>query len=207
MRSFSPFVLDRLSQDTVETFSLLAIRNDLFLSTLSYDVTYDGQEFISDIGILDFSPPVQSSNVDRETFRFTISDPLGAVRTTFQGSPSGQPIKTYLAFFNPDGTPNLELDNVIVAYEGTVDKVFYSNDFDEAIVTLEASSPMSALNLVRTLITSRDGMDQLSLTDTSFDNVIETNETSILWGKMPATTSNSTGFTAGTVVIDPTWGP
>jgi hypothetical protein len=43
---------------------------------------------------------------------------------------------------------------------------------------------MSDLDMVRSIITSKDGMDQLSSTDTSFDSIFKDKSVSVKWGKI-----------------------
>ena len=43
---------------------------------------------------------------------------------------------------------------------------------------------MSDLDMVKPFISSKDGMDQKSATDTSFDEVYEDNEITLKWGKV-----------------------
>ena len=73
--------------------------------------------------------------------------------------------------------------DLLVSYKGYIDSVTYQNNFEQAAIVIEASSPMADLSLVKTVITSKSGMDQLSLTDTSFDSVIDKNESIVRWGR------------------------
>lgn len=152
-------------------------------STLSYEIEVEGNIYQKDPGILDYDQPRQSSTVDREAFTLVISDNFNVFKNIINFSQASSPVKVRVGFFNEDGTPNTSSENFLVSYEGFIDKVSYSNDFEEALITFEFSSPMQDLGLVKTLITSKSGMDQFSLIDTSFDKIIDENESVLLWGK------------------------
>lgn len=187
MRKFNNFIASKLKSDTLSTYTLFDF--DLentparFTST-PYPITFNGQEYVSDIGVVDFKVPIQSASVDRQSFSVAISDNLSILKNSVTKSNAGRDATLYMGFFNDDGTPNTSLENVLIVYKGFIDKTTYSNDFDEAIFTIELSSPMADLSLVNTIITSPNGMDQHSLTDTSFDKVIEDNEEIVKWGKI-----------------------
>jgi hypothetical protein len=49
---------------------------------------------------------------------------------------------------------------------------------------LEGTSPMADLDLVKNFIASKNGMDQKSTSDTSFDQIYDGSEITIRWGKV-----------------------
>jgi hypothetical protein len=187
MRNFNSFILSNLKSNNLKTYSLFDF--DLentpakFAST-PYPITFNGSNYVTDIGVIDFKVPIQSASVDRQSFSVAISDNLSILKNSVSKSNAGRDATIYMGFFNTDGTPNTNPENVLIVYKGFIDKTSYSNDFDEAVFIIELSSPMADLSLVNTMITSADGMDQYNLTDTSFDKVIEDNEEIVKWGKI-----------------------
>lgn len=187
MREFNNFILSNLKSTDLRTYTLFDF--DLentpakFTST-PYPILFNGDNYTTDIGIIDFKVPIQSASVDRQSFSVAISDNLSILKNSVSKSNAGRDATIYMGFFNSDGTPNTNPSNVLTAYKGFIDKTNYSNDFDEAVFVIELSSPMADLSLVNTMITSPSGMDQYNLNDTSFDKIIEDNEEIVKWGKI-----------------------
>lgn len=187
MRKFNSFISERIKTDNLASYSLFYFdleAGPARFTSLPYSVTFDGNEYVSDVGIVDYTVPIQSASVDRQSFKIAISDNLSIFKNSTFRSNAGRDAEVYLGFFNLDGTPNTDLENVIPVYKGFIDKTSYNNDFDEAMFIVELSSPMADLSLVNTLITNAQGMDQVNLNDTSFDKVLDDNEQIIKWGKI-----------------------
>jgi hypothetical protein len=186
MREFNPFILAKLGEEPLKTFTLMFLdleSGPVYLSTLPYSVTFDGNVYSSDLGIIGYTTPIQSSNVNKQSFSISISDNLSYFKSSVIKSNAGRVAKMYFGFFNSDGTPNLLTENLVMSYSGFIDSAGYTNDFSEATFTVELSSPMADLSLVNSLVTSPSGMDQINTTDTSFDNVLVDNEQILKWGK------------------------
>lgn len=187
MREFSNFVLEKLREEVIRSYSLIELdfkQELLRIASTPYPITYNGNEYLADIGVIDFRVPIQTSNVDRQSFSISFADNNSVFKNLVSNSESGRDARLYMGFFDEFGVPNTDPENVIIVYEGFIDAHSYSNDFSEAIFSIELSSPMADLSLVNTLVTSPDGMDQISETDTSFDNVLEDNEQILKWGKV-----------------------
>lgn len=187
MREVSSFILEQFDKDEIRTFSLIDLELEsgyVYFTDGPHALTVQGetQEYSADIGILNYTAPKQTSIVDRESFSVSIEDVNGVFKSSINRSISGKNVRFRLGFY--DGhTPNLDPENLIVAYKGYIDTVAYENDGDMASVSIECSSPMQDLALVKTIITSPKGMDQVNLSDTSFDKVIDQNEIMYKWGK------------------------
>lgn len=188
MRKINAFMKGRIASNDLKTYSLL----DLELSSQTFyfadqtnDIQLDGETTVyqGDPGVLQFDPPRQSSSVDREAFAIVLADTLGAFKSEISQNLAGKSVRVRTGFFNADGTINTDPANVLLTYSGYIDSSSYNNDFGAASMSIECSSPMQDLGLVKTMITSPDGMDQFNVTDTSFDRVIEDNQLSALWGK------------------------
>jgi hypothetical protein len=186
MRKVNAFVESKIYADVLNYFALVEIElpsYSLYVTTLPYDVTVGSKVFSSDAGIVDYTPPAQATSVDRATFSFSFADPSGFIKSKIMSGVASSYIRVRNGFFNADETANLDPVNFIVAYEGVVDESSYSSDFEESVVSFTGSSPMADLGLVKTLITSPDGMDQFNIDDTSFDRIIANKTEKVKWGK------------------------
>lgn len=186
MRNFSDFVLQKFNEDVIKTYSLIELdfKDSIFrITNTPYPIFFNENQYNSDVGVIDFKVPVQTSSIDRQSFSIVFADNNSYFKNVVLNSEAGRDAKLYLGFFNEDGTPNTDPENVVLVYKGYIDSHSYSNDFQEAVFTIELSSPMADLSLVNTLVTSPDGMDQINELDTSFDKVLEDNEEVLKWGK------------------------
>jgi len=186
MRQVNAFVESRIYAEVLEYYAIIFLELDglnLYFTTLPYDITVDGQLYISSVGIVDYSAPNQTSVVDRENFQFSLADPDGSFKERLRTGIAGKAAELSVGFFNNDGSPNTDPENFIISYKGWIDGTSFSSDFEESTINIDCSSPMAALGLIKTMFTSSDGMDQFNTSDTSFDNVIANNETKFKWGK------------------------
>jgi len=186
MRKVNAFVESKIYADVLNYFALIEIElpgYSLYVTTLPYNVTVETKTFTSDAGIVDYTPPSQSTSVDRETFNFSFADPSGFLKSKMMSGVASSYIRVRNGFFNADNSANLVPANFVVAYEGVIDDSSYNSDFEESVVTFTGSSPMADLGLVKTLITSPDGMDQFNSDDTSFDKIIANKTEKFKWGK------------------------
>jgi len=186
MRNVNAFVESKILSDVLNYYALIEIELDgfsLYVTTLPFSVTIGSKVFVSDVGIVDYSPPAQSSVVDKEKFAFSFADPSGFLKKKLQSGSASSYVRVRNGFFNSDNTPNLEAENMITAYQGYIDETSFSSDFEESTVNISCASPMADLGLTKTLFTSEDGMNQYNTEDTSFDRVIENNESKFKWGK------------------------
>lgn len=186
MRQFSTDLQTVLDSDVIEYAFLikLSFNSTYYITSNSYDVVYEGNTYLADSGLFNVDSPKTSTVVDRESYTIMVADLLNEMLAEFKSNVVGKPVEVYLAFKDSSGDLMLSSTDVIKVYKGTVDKPSISNDFEEKIATLEGTSPMSDLDLVRSFITSKDGMDQKSETDTSFDEIYEGSEITIKWGKV-----------------------
>ena len=165
---------------------------ELKYTTLPYDHTFDNELYISNNGIVGIDQPRMSDSLDREAFDINISDNDHLLRTSLDTwNMFGAPFKVYLGYINTTDTtidgaaPNTPLNGKFVAYEGYVDTYAYSITPDEEIIlSIEGSSPMSALDLTRTLLTSKAYIREKYPTDSCFDEVTESSDVvTVKWGK------------------------
>lgn len=186
MRQFSTAVQTVLDSDLIEYAFLikLGFTQTYYLTSNSYDVVYEGNTYLANTGLYEFDSPKFSTVIDRESYRVVISELFDEILPEFRANVVGKPIEVLFVFRDANGDLLLSAGEAIHAYKGTVDKPSISNDFDEKIAILEGTSPMSDLDLVRPFIASKNGMDQISTTDTSFDDIFDGNEITFKWGKI-----------------------
>lgn len=186
MRQFSTAVQTVLDSDLIEYAFLikLSFNSNYYLTSNSYDVVYGGNTYLANSGLYEFDSPKFSTVVDRESYKVVISELFNEMMPEFKLNVVGKPIEVYVALRDANGDLLLSTNDVLKVYKGTVDKPSISNDFEQKLAVLEGTSPMSDLDLVKPFITSKDGMDQKSSTDTSFDEVYDDSEITIKWGKV-----------------------
>lgn len=186
MRQFSTAVQTVLESDLIEYAFLIKLEftQTYYLTSNSYDVVYEGNTYLANTGLYEFDSPKFSTVIDRESYKVVISELFGEMLPEFRANVVGKPIEVLVVFRDANGDLLLSAGEAIHAYKGTVDKPSISNDFEQKLAVLEGTSPMSDLDLVKPFITSKDGMDQKSATDTSFDEVYDGSEITIKWGKV-----------------------
>lgn len=199
MRTFSSTVQGLINSNHLDFFYLLELNlsNDYFFTTASHDIHHSSftslptgcsipsnRAFLSDGGILTIDTPKFSSTVDREAYRITLTDLNDVMLTEFETNVVGKPITAWLGFYDSNYQPLLNTNDILVAYKGFVDGPAIANDWENKVATLEGTSPMSDLDRVNSFLTSRDGMDQVSSTDTSFDSIYTDSALEIKWGKV-----------------------
>jgi hypothetical protein len=102
----------------------------------------------------------------------------------FKSNVVGKSIEVFVTLRDANGQLLLGTSDVLSVYKGVVDKPSITNNYEQKLAVLEGTSPMSDLDMVKTFISSKDGMDQKSATDTSFDEVYDDNEVTLKWGKI-----------------------
>jgi len=196
MRVYSPLIKTLMSQDTIEVYILVKITiagNDLCHTTCPYDLDIPGLGYFeANSNLVSVELPKMSSTVDREAYKITYADPEFSYRGIFQEGALGSPVSTYLVMKNTtdttiEGVPpgGLALNDIITVYSGTVDAPSYNVSADDTVMTtLECTSPMGALDLVRVYNTSKDCVASYDATDTAYDQVYQgSSQMQFLWGK------------------------
>jgi hypothetical protein len=82
------------------------------------------------------------------------------------------------------GQPMTAVADLVTTYKGKIDGFSYNISQDSVILSIEAASPMAALDMSKPHITSRDYQRKLNPSDSAFDYVYEGSKTITLsWGK------------------------
>lgn len=197
MRVFSSAVKTLISSNAVVGFIIVEINarsGTLRHTNAPSDIVVSGQTYLASGNLQTVEAPRLSQVVDREAYKIVYVDPTYTMRAMFEEGLIGVKVKVTTGFYNTTngslngvspGDPLLDPNDMIILYHGFVDNHVYSmSDDNEVIVTIECSSPMADLDLVRGFYTSKDSIARYSSTDTAFDQVYDgSRATTYLWGK------------------------
>lgn len=196
MRVFSPLLKALFDEYTIEAYILVEfIINDTPMrhTTCPYGLTIPGIGFFApNANLLSVEMPKASSVVDREAYKIVYADPEFTYRAIFQDGVLGSPVSTWLVFKNTTGASiegvlpgALALNDVVPVYKGKIDAPSYNVSSEDTVTTtIECTSPMGSLGLVRSYNTSKDCVQQYDATDTAYDQVFEGSaQMQFLWGK------------------------
>jgi hypothetical protein len=186
MRVFSSVVEAVLASDDIEFFFLikLSFNSNYYITSHGQDIVFDGNTYSANGGLFEVDSPKFSSVIDREAYRIVVLDNLNAMKAEIESNVVGKPIDVKLGFLDTNGDPITAPADVLSVYSGYVDAPTISNDWDKKVVSFEGTSALADLDMVNSFITSRDGMDQKSATDTSFDQIYDSSAIEIKWGKV-----------------------
>lgn len=191
MISFNAKVIDLLSQPSIEAFYLVEIelptvyRTTSFFSDLTLD---DGNTYYNDGRLLTVDPPKLSATVDREQYKITFADTDMYFGQYLNSGLVGTRVSVRVGFVDTlTNMPLLQMANTILVYKGRVDNGAYGISTDEAgdcVFVLTCSSPMGDLDLVKTMMTSKDALRNIDPSDNSFEQIYEgVGQIELKWGK------------------------
>lgn len=200
MKTISAPVLTLIKLNHTEVF--IAVEFDTIkVTSLPFDITLsNGVTYVSGGGLLGVAPPRQTSVVDREAYRLSFADVNGALKAKFNSGVVGMKLKVLVGFINKSpsgiagsdgvvvapGDPFRDIRDTVTSYAGVVDTTAIFIDPKEGSITatIEGSSPMGALDMRKTFMTSKEAMRARSANDTSFDYVfVGSGTASLKWGK------------------------
>jgi hypothetical protein len=145
---------------------------------------FNSETYLSTSSLVSFGPPRISSSVDREVYELIFLDHDNSIQQALRTGITGKKVTVYAAFYNSSNVLLNSVNDVLVAYEGLIDSGKVVNDGSVKQAIISVASPMATLDSIGGYIVSRDGMDQVSSTDTSFDEVYVGGETvNLKWGK------------------------
>lgn len=186
MRQFSAAVQNVINSDNIRFAFLIKLEfnTTYYLTSFSRDIEYNNNIYLANGGLYEFDSPKFSSVVDRESYKIVISEVLDTLSAEFRANVVGKPISVFVALLDANGEPLLSLNDVLSVYKGYVDSPSITNDFEQKLAVIEGTSPMSDLDMVRSFMTSKNGMEQVSSSDTSFKEIFENKEITVKWGKV-----------------------
>lgn len=186
MRSLSAAALAALNLSDPKFFLLaeLGFSTVVRATSLPYSVTFNSKTYYPDTAVVSFGPPRVSNTVDREVYELTLIDHNNEFQAYARAGINGKLLTVYAGFLDASGQPLLGANDVFIAYKGFMDTASISNDGQAKLFVIRAASPMGNLDATGGYVVSKDGMDQVSSTDTSFDEIYSGSKPiNMKWGK------------------------
>jgi hypothetical protein len=208
MRKISTLVKNALSSGVYSGFLLVDIisqGNPLHFTTLPYDVRVGSQDYSTDNTLSFIDKPALATNTDKELYKITFADPELLYASNAHALVNAE-VRVRGGLFNMGSTdivasdgvaysskrPILSPDDMLIIYAGVVDKTGYHVSEDGVTFEIECASPMSSLDAVNSLYTTRNSQQQrvpaamwALAPDTAFDNVsLGGKSQEFLWGKI-----------------------
>lgn len=199
-RTFSTNFLSVINSDTIKYFYLIQIelektgastqtRNTYYYTSYDRNISWNGQTWSGDGGLFEIDSPRFSSIIDREAYTVVLQDKDNTLSDIFKQGVIGNDIFVRVGVLDSSGNPLLGTDSngvsdVVSIYSGFIDSPSITIDWDVKTAKIQGTSPMADLDQIKLFMVSKDGMDQKSASDTSFDKIYEDNETHLAWGKI-----------------------
>ena len=187
MRNFSTTVQSIIDSGNIKFFYLIDLyfNSTYHLTSYSRDIDYDGNVYTSDGGLFEIDAPKLSSIVDREAYKVIVADLDDSLLTDIRSNVVGKDILVRLGFINPaNNQPLLDPQDIVYVYKGFVDSPEIVNNWESKLASIEGTSPMADLDMVNSYVTSRDSIKQRNPNDTSFDEIYDSSELDLKWGKV-----------------------
>lgn len=203
MRLHSPVIEELISRDATCPFLLVKLGPNkdgitFRYTTFTEGLMYNGEWYSADNGLSYVDPPKLSELLDREAYKISFSDPSYELRSFLEGGSftsqfTGANVEVIGGFVNItessefDTAPGRPYKDFMILYKGYLDVANYSiNSNEEIILEFECASPMGVLDLTRTILNSKNYLNQKYPTDTSYDQVLESGaKLELQWGKKP----------------------
>jgi hypothetical protein len=186
MRNLSAAALAALNLENPKYFLLAKIEfsTPILATSLPYNITFNSETYYASSPVLSFGPPRVSTTVDRETYELALLDHDNSFQAYAKVGVSGRLLTIYAGFLDSTEQPLTGLTDVFIAYRGYIDSCKIVKDDTQKVFLLQAASPMGNLDATGGYVVSKDGMDQVSDTDTSFDDIYSSGKSAtLLWGK------------------------
>jgi hypothetical protein len=191
MITFSNNVVTALADPVIESFYLVRLGHATPVYKTSYFrdlIMSDGNTYLSDGALVNIDPPRLSSEVDREIFKIVLTDVGVNLATLINDGLVGTSVEARLGFVNQSTRqPYQDIADTVIVYKGRVDsvtRVITTENIGEIAYTLECSSPMGDLDLVRTYLTTQDYLDKKYPGDNSYELIfVGAGPVNLKWGK------------------------
>jgi hypothetical protein len=186
MRPNSQNLVSTLLEDNLGVAALVNLdwNQNYYFTDLGRDVTVGGQVYQSSHPLVSIDPLRYNSVVNRELFNFKLSALDADMIAEIAAGITHRPVQISLMFLVTD-VAQTDPAELLPLYRGYVSKVEEMINQDEKIFNIECTAPLSDLDAIGTLYTTKSGMEVYSATDTSFDTVNENSQAiSLKWGKI-----------------------
>lgn len=185
-RTFTTAFQNVIDSDVINYFFLFKIdlSTTYYFTSFHRDISWDSQTWVSDGGLFEVDPPKTSSVLDREAYRIVLTDIDDEFSDEFKQGVVGADINVWVGLLDSNNEPLLNSGDIINIYSGFVDQPSIKIDWETKYANLEGTSPMADLDQVNLFMVSRDGMKNVSATDTSFNAIYDDSEIHLKWGKV-----------------------
>ena len=175
-----------LSNDTIGYFGLVKLdwNATKYITSLPHDVTWNGNTYLSDPTIMEVEAPRYNDVTDREAFMLRLNGMDDTIKNEVETGIIHRGVDIRLGF-TIGGVPQLGLNDTLHVYSGHVANVKFATTDGNMIWEIECSAPLSNLDAISTIYTTKDSMKNIDATDTCFDKIQEGNESKkVAWGKI-----------------------
>jgi len=196
MRAFDQNVFNILESGNVSIFYLVSfIFSDytLRLTSLPYSVTFDGEVFSDEYGIVLIAPPKLSKTLDRQSYKITLSDFEFGLANRLLVENVGVQATVKIGFINTadapiynyePGSPILSPLMIYTVYKGILDDAGYSSSKDGVRLELTCAAPLANFEMVKVTHATKESIKNLSPGDTCFDQIhLGSKSFDLVWGK------------------------
>jgi hypothetical protein len=178
-----------LSEPTVRMFTMVSVGDYKVTDYFNSITLNNGDYFLSDGRLLGIDPPAMTTSVDRQQYKISFADDDNFFGAMFEEvGYSGLPTFVRVGLLDPySGLPRTDVNDTIMIYKGRMDNGGYSFNTEsvgDATFTVNCTSPMGALDLIKTFYTTKDAYLNSYPEDTSFSQVYEgSGQITLKWGK------------------------
>ncbi|MBQ2262713.1 MAG: hypothetical protein II336_15245 [Loktanella sp.] len=186
MKNNSEALLAKLANDDLGVFFLVffGFNQPHFFTTLPYDLSWNGNIYVTERNLIDFESPRATTVVDRQTYKLRLSALDPVMMAEVENGIIHMPVEIKLGFVI-DGAAQTGLNDMYHVYSGTVANTKKQVNDGEQSLNIECSAPLSSLDAKSTLFTTRDALKAFDPTDTAFDQIFEgSTEFSLKWGQV-----------------------
>jgi len=154
------------------------------------DITFNGELYSSISTLMSLDTPTITGGIEKSAYNLQFIDDEYWFRNKFIHGVVGTRAEIRSVFidvagyFNKD-QPLLDPEDTMVIYKGTISGYGYTLSKDSVpLANIELASPLGALALVRSVLTSQGWMRQRYPEDNSYDHIFEGSQKIVLqWGK------------------------
>lgn len=191
---FSATIANLINSGQAEVCFALVIRNgddSIFLTSTTHfeGFTLDnGVSYVADDFIVRADPPQQSSNVDREAYKLTVTDPTFFLSAVGENGMVGKKIELSLCFLNPaTGKIYTGVADRLCIYKGRIEGLegeINTESIGSQEFVISCASPNISLEQSRGVYTSRDVMRGRNPADGCCDKIYTGSSPAVSkWGK------------------------
>jgi hypothetical protein len=188
MIEFSNDVKYLFVNNVMETETLIKIDTGRYETTAPVDIVMDGLTYTKHSTLIATTQPQLSDTLDSSEYTLQFSD-SGMVSGETAGALQNALVEVYYVFYDSsNGTYLKGINDRILVYKGRVNSATYAIETDEigeSTFTITCGSPVSNLEMVKSLRSSRSFVrENIRNDDTCFDQMYEgSGVINLRWGK------------------------